>query len=196
MNPQNHPSKKPSKDVVMEEEKVKEDRVKPLLEMVTEDDVDKNALSQLLALGYDKEISLIALRKVGTQYGSLGYDGLNKAIDFIEKKKIQDLNQMYNPINSSEIKKAKEEEKKKEKLDKYLELKKTASLEAKQRYESLKNQMGKKDANISILSNDIINCYSFGKGSKGQLGLGERLLETSFPTKIRTLKGIKVRLVA
>ena len=55
--------------------------------------------------------------------------------------------------------------------------------------------MGRKDAKISILSNDIINWFSFGKGSKGQLGLGEKLFETSFPTKIRALKGVKVRLV-
>ena len=119
MNPPNESSKKnASRDVNMEEQKVKEDKVKPLLEMVTEDDVDKNALSQLLALGYDKEISLIALRKVGTQYGSLGYDGLNKAIDFIEKKKIEDLNKVYNPLSRSEIEKEEEEEKKKQKIRK------------------------------------------------------------------------------
>lgn len=49
---------------------------------------------------------------------------------------------------------------------------------------------------LSIKNDDLINTYSFGKGPKGQLGLGNNHLITTFPMKIRALMGVKVFKIA
>ena len=113
-----HAEVKASPDPVVEND----DKIVPILDRVSETDIDRNALNQLLQLGYDKELSMIALRKVGTEYGSLGYDGLNKAIDFIHKRLQEEEEKLIQPDNSEEaaIKALEEEARKKEE---YLQLK-------------------------------------------------------------------------
>lgn len=139
------------------EEEKKPEGVVPLLDRVEESDVDRSALNQLLMLGYDKEMSLIALRKVGTQYGSLGYDGLNKAIDYIQRRRAEEAEKLLKvseePKNTNED----EAEKERKRKEAYMEMQRRASSEAKKRYHHLQNQMGKADANISLSSQDLTN---------------------------------------
>ena len=40
-----------------------DDKVVPILDRVNENDIDKSALNQLLLLGYDRDLSILALRK-------------------------------------------------------------------------------------------------------------------------------------
>lgn len=114
---------------------------------------------------------------------------MNKAIDWITKKITQDEEELLNKNKPTPVKHEEDKEAKR------LEMIKRASSEAKKRYKSLENRMDNKSENISLDSTKICNVYSFGKGSKGQLGLGEAVLKTSFPTKIRELEGIKIRKV-
>ncbi|CAI2381701.1 unnamed protein product [Moneuplotes crassus] len=180
-----------SKDMDIDAPKDSE-KVVPLLERVEEEDIDRNAMNQLIMLGYDKNLIKIALRKVGTEYGSLGYDGLNKAIDWIHKKMLEDEQKLLpKPQEVKKTKKELEEEKQNDRL----ELIRRASSEAKKRYKNLENRMDNRSTNISIDCQNISNVYSFGKGSKGQLGLGEHCLLTCFPTKIRELSGVRINKV-
>jgi hypothetical protein len=78
MTPEVEPPKPSAEE--MEVDLGDKDRVVPILDRVTEKDVDRHALNQLLMLGYEKKLCILALSKIGTQYGSLGYDGVNKAI--------------------------------------------------------------------------------------------------------------------
>ena len=166
------------------------EKVVPILDRVSEKDIDMNALNQLVMLGYDRHLSMLALKKVGTEYGSLGYDGINKAIDWINRKIKEDEASLLKPTSEEEeLIKLEEEATKKSKR---LELIKKASSDAKRRYQSLHSNMDNKSTNISINSSEQVNIYAFGKGSKGQLGLGENLLTTAYPTKIRSLQGVKI----
>ena len=135
--------KSPEKQVDMHVDAKKSDVVVPILDRVTEDDVDKNALNQLLMLGYDKDISVLALSKVGTEYGSLGYDGLNKAMDWIQRKLSSSL---QDHDKEKMIVKQKEEQRK---VD-LQEMKKRLSLEARDRYDQFQKKVDKHDSSIKF----------------------------------------------
>jgi hypothetical protein len=62
---------------------------KPILEQVQSSDLDQEALGTLMMMGVDKDLAMLALKRVGTEYGSLGYDGVNKALDMVDKIKIE-----------------------------------------------------------------------------------------------------------
>lgn len=38
-----------------------------------------------MEMGIEKEIALLAIKRVGTDFGALGFDGLNKALDMCGK---------------------------------------------------------------------------------------------------------------
>lgn len=139
------------------EETKKSDEVVPILQQVREEDVDRSALNQLLMLGYEKDLSLLALRSVGTQYGSLGYDGLNKAIDWIQKKLAKDAEKMINPISDDDRVRMAENERKKKQQEEFLEMRKKASSEAKKRYQHLQNSVGQSSVDINISNKDLAN---------------------------------------
>ena len=35
-------------------------------------------------LGFEKELAMLAIKRVGNEYGALGFGGLQKALDMIE----------------------------------------------------------------------------------------------------------------
>jgi hypothetical protein len=73
---------------------------------------------------------------------------------------VEEEEKLINPFPKSvqEATIAKENEEKKK--EEYIEFKKRASMEAKQRYEHLQNKVGKTEALIDINSNCLINTYS------------------------------------
>jgi Holliday junction resolvasome RuvABC DNA-binding subunit len=66
---------------VLKSNQHKKFKIIALKDMVDESEIDKSALETLTSLGYEKDIAMIAIKRVGTAFGALGYDGLNKAID-------------------------------------------------------------------------------------------------------------------
>lgn len=172
------------------------DASKPILDRVSIDEVDKSALNQLLMLGYEKEISIIALKHVGTEYGSLGYDGLNKAIDYINRRKKDEEEKFIKNSKMVVDEDLEAEVEKMLKKEEYLDFKRKVSMEAKERYKAMHDKVHQSRTNLSMSTDEYINCYSFGKGSKGQLALGIDTLMTAYPTKIRSLLGVRVSKVA
>ena len=45
-------------------------KIIPLWDIVREDEIDKSALETLISLGFDWEIAMIALKRVGTDFGA------------------------------------------------------------------------------------------------------------------------------
>lgn len=50
--------------------------ITPVLDEVDESQIDKSSLKTLTDLGFDKEISMLAIKWVGNEYGVLGFGGL------------------------------------------------------------------------------------------------------------------------
>ena len=50
--------------------------ITPILDEVDESEIDKTSLNSLTDLGFDKDISMLAIKRVGNEYGVLGFGGL------------------------------------------------------------------------------------------------------------------------
>jgi len=50
--------------------------ITPILDEVDESEIDKVSLNSLTDLGFDKDISMLAIKRVGNEYGVLGFGGL------------------------------------------------------------------------------------------------------------------------